>query len=615
MERRVLLAVFLSFIVLYAYQALLVPRPAPLEEVATADGVSAPAATSTLAPDTAVPSELSLDLPQEVGEAVTATLGEAQAREIVVDIGVVEAIFSNQGARLTSWRLRDHLDSNGDPLDLVPPPAFDSQPTPFMLRLDDPALSARVNQAVFRASGETNGRVDATTTPVELVFEYADSSGLTVRKTFGFEPDSYVMTFSAEVTNGGQVLNPAIEWGPGLSVAGATGGGGFFGVYDWPPEGIYFIDDGAERVAYGDIPEAPVYDGAFRFVGVNDHYFVAAALDTGPARVEYAPVSYPVETGEPLSLVAATFAFETAPDRARFFFGPKQFDLLQSIDGEFVRAIYFGIFAWLVVPLLGALNWIHGFVGNYGWSIVLLTILINLVIFPLRHKSVVSMRKMQTLQPRMKAIQERYKNLKVTDPARQKMNTEIMNLYREEGVNPASGCVPMLLTMPVLFAFYSLLSAAIELRNAPFTLWIQDLSLPDPYYVTPLLMGVTMFWQQKITPTTVDPTQQKVMMLMPLMFVGFMVLAPSGLVIYWFVSNLWMIGQQYFTNWLIGPPRTTRPPAERRLKKVGEGRAKGARVREKRSVTQERDRRARAAGGRGHRDQGDAGGHAHQPGR
>jgi YidC/Oxa1 family membrane protein insertase len=191
------------------------------------------------------------------------------------------------------------------------------------------------------------------------------------------------------------------------------------------------------------------------------------------------------------------------------------------------------------------------------------------------------MRRMQELQPQLKAIQDRYADLKVTDPARQKMNTEVMNLYREKGVNPASGCVPMLLTLPVLFAFYSLLQQSIELRGAPFMGWIHDLSQPDPYFVTPLLMGATMFWQQKITPSTADPTQQKIMMIMPLMLSVMFLWAPSGLVLYWFVSNLWAIGQQYFTNWLLGPMpvHAVRPPAERRVKNAGAGRTERAQKR------------------------------------
>ena len=252
-----------------------------------------------------------------------------------------------------------------------------------------------------------------------------------------------------------------------------------------------------------------------------------------------------------------------------FFYGPKDFDLLKSTDKELVRSINFGIFTFLAVPLLSALKWINQYIGNYGWSIILLTIGINLVLFPLRHKSVVSMRRMQEIQPQVKAIQDRYAKLKVTDPARQKMNTELMELYKARGVNPASGCVPMLLTMPVLFAFYALLSVAIELRGAPFGLWIHDLSRYDPLFITPVLMGITQFWQTRLTPTTGDPAQQRMMMFMPLMFMVFFVWAPSGLVIYWFVSNLWSIGQQYLTNQLIGPPpqHVLRPAAERRVKR------------------------------------------------
>jgi YidC/Oxa1 family membrane protein insertase len=201
------------------------------------------------------------------------------------------------------------------------------------------------------------------------------------------------------------------------------------------------------------------------------------------------------------------------------------------------------------------------------------------IMFPLRHKGVVSMRKMQEIQPEVKAIQDRYSKLKATDPAKQKMNQELMALYRERGVNPAGGCVPMLLTFPVLFAFYGLLSEAIELRGAPFILWIHDLAAPDPYYVTPILMGASQMLQQKMTPMTgADPVQQKMMLFMPIIFTFLFITSPSGLALYWFASNVLVIGQQLLTSKLIGPPdvRTPRPPAERRMKKVGEGKTEGA---------------------------------------
>jgi YidC/Oxa1 family membrane protein insertase len=237
------------------------------------------------------------------------------------------------------------------------------------------------------------------------------------------------------------------------------------------------------------------------------------------------------------------------------------------------------MFAVIVVPLLKSLKWVNSYVGNYGWAIIILTVIINIVIFPLRHKSVVSMRKMQEIQPEVKAIQDRYAKLKATDPAKQKMNQELMSLYKDRGVNPMSGCVPILLTFPLIFAFYALLSTAIELRGAPFIGWIHDLSAHDPFYITPILMGVSQLWQQWMMPSAgVDPAQQKMMMFMPIMFTFMFLWAPAGLAIYWLVSNVWQIGQQYLTNYMIGPPavRTVRPPAERRLKRVGGGKTEAA---------------------------------------
>jgi YidC/Oxa1 family membrane protein insertase len=234
--------------------------------------------------------------------------------------------------------------------------------------------------------------------------------------------------------------------------------------------------------------------------------------------------------------------------------GPKDLDVLRAVNPQLVRAIDFGIFSWLVVPLLQALKWINGYIGNYGWSIAVLTVIINVLMFPLRHRSMVSMRKMQAVQPEVKAIQARYAKYKVTDPERQKMNTEMMALYKEKGVNPVSGCVPMLFTMPVLYAVYAMLEAAIELRGAPWFGWIHDLSRHDPLYITPLLMGVSMLVQQKMMPSTADPMQQKMMLLMPVVFTVSFLWAPSGLVVYWLLSNVLAIGQQYVTNRMIGAP-------------------------------------------------------------
>jgi YidC/Oxa1 family membrane protein insertase len=339
-----------------------------------------------------------------------------------------------------------------------------------------------------------------------------------------------------------------------------------------PPQAIYQEASKPERVPAATLVNQPVREGTFQYAGVDDHYFLAAALPgKRRTRVEYHPRTVTSDAG-PRHIVDYRVRVAGGGDLT-FYYGPKEFDVLQAADPDLVRTIHFGIFGFLATPLLTSLKWVDSYVGNYGWSIILLTIIINLLMFPLRHKSAVSMRKMQVIQPQVKAIQDRYAKLKVTDPQRQKMNTEMMNLYREKGVNPASGCVPMVLTFPVLFAFYALLSVAIELRGAPWIGWIRDLSSYDPLYITPLLMGASQFWQTRLMPATGDPAQQRIMMFMPLMFLVFFLWAPSGLVIYWLVSNLWTIGQQYLTNRLLGgpPPTGSRPSAERKAKKI-EGR-------------------------------------------
>jgi len=351
-------------------------------------------------------------------------------------------------------------------------------------------------------------------------------------------------------------------------------------------EGLLSANGKVQRLGQKDISKQPTYEGDFAYAGVDDQYFLTAALFTGPSRLRYEPTSIPPPPGspeQPRELVSWSVepmvSGSSGLPPLKFFAGPKDFDVLASINRDFVRAIDFGYFAFLVVPLLRSLKWINGYVGNYGWSIVLLTVIINAIMFPLRHKSVVSMRKMQEIQPEVKAIQDRYAKLKTTDPARQKMNQELMALYKERGVNPASGCVPMLLTLPVLLAFYSLLQGAIELRGAPFFGWIHDLSAHDPLYITPVLMGASQVWQQRITPATgVDPVQQKTMMLMPVIFTFMFLWAPAGVAIYWLVSNIWGIGQQYLTNYLIGPPtvRTVRPPAQRQMKRAGGGKTEAA---------------------------------------
>jgi len=591
MEKRVLIAVLLSFLVLYVYQVL-VPSPPDQKPAQASKTATAPNASAPVPPNSApsVQGAAAASAPSPVAAAANAApaaANAAPARELVVDNAAVHAVFSTRGAVLKSWQLKKYHDERGQPLELIAGHAPADAPLPFTIAADDPALSSRLAAAGYTVSNESGSGEGASW---HAQFDYTDADGVHAKKIFAIDPAKpYVIVVTASLTKNGQAQPITLRWGPalgsGIVVKSRT--------YNPPPQPVFYKDGKVTRIAPAKIAQQPTTDGTFGFAGVDDHYFLTGTVaPAGAPRLEFAELDLPANgatfDGNPIDAyhyVSWSIRYPTAPGAQKFFAGPKDFDILKSVDGDLVRTIDFGMFAVIVVPLLQALKAINQYVGNYGWSLILLTVAINLAMFPLRQKSVTSMRKMQELQPEVKAIQDRYKNLKMSDPARAKMNTELMELYKARGVNPASGCVPMLLTLPVLFAFYSMLSVAIELRGAPFIGWVHDLSAHDPYFVWPVLMAITMFVQQKMTPTTADPVQAKMMLFMPVMM-GFMfLLAASGLVIYWTVSNAWGIGQQLITNRLIGAPaqRTLRPPAERQLKNVkpiGGGKTNQAKERE-----------------------------------
>jgi YidC/Oxa1 family membrane protein insertase len=587
MERRVLLAVFLSFLVLVIYQRLVEPPPLPVDQTvapaanpvgarpdgapigsgggaATSAGVQAPAVEARPAPVETLATE-----------TFEPTVFDSADRDIVVETEFVRAVFANRGAELISWQLKRYGNDSGGYVELIPPDVAPDQAWPFTLVVPgDPELTARLDRAVFRPSVDQLRLVNESGT---LVFEYEDSSGLRARKSFAFQSgpaQPYVVGFSASVTTTSGRVPLTIRWGPAL---GGVREETSRMVFQQLPAAVLYgraFEDGlledvdVYRAQPGDVAERGVYEGQFTFAGVDNHYFAAVALPgPGETRVDYRAVS---TVNSEHDLVAFDLTVDDGVAEIPMFIGPKDFDILAVVHPDLVRVIDFGWLSMLVVPLHRTLKWIYGFLGNYGWSIILLTVLINIVIFPLRHKSVVSMRKMQELQPEMKAIQARYADLKATDPGKQKMNQEVMELYRKHGANPASGCLPMLLTMPILFAFYRLLSMAIEIRGAPFMFWITDLSMHDPFYVTPVVMGASMVVQQRLQPSAADPTQQKIMMMMPVMFTFMFLWAPGGLVIYWLTSNVIGIGQTVITNRIAGPPRSrqVRPPAERQVKKA-----------------------------------------------
>jgi YidC/Oxa1 family membrane protein insertase len=573
MERRVLLAIFLAFLVLYTWQALFVkPVPKPVQGAATTSTEASGAVAGSAAPSSA---SAPLAPPKPATPLAAALVADTAERDVRVETRDVIAVFTNKGARLKSWRLKHYLNQEKQPQELIE--HLPSQPLPFTLRAGSETTDATLNDGLYTVSGAPATTADAS--PVDLRFEYRDSAGIHAVKEFHLDPASYIFTFRATVTDGDRTLSPTILWGPAIGDVTEVSR------YTKKSEGLLFQDGKPVRLAPKDVAKQSAYDGDFHYAGVDDNYFLTAALFTGAVRVGFAPVSVPPPAGSK-DAARDLMAFSVEPHQTdaplKFFAGPKDFDVLSEIDKDLARAIDFGMFTVIVVPLLRSLKWVNAYVGNYGWSIIILTFFINVILFPLRHKSVVSMRKMQEIQPEVKAIQERYSKLKATDPAKQKMNTEMMALYKEKGVNPASGCVPMLLTMPFIFAFYALLSTAIELRGAPFVFWIHDLSAHDPFFVTPILMGISQIWQQRLAPAAgMDPIQQKMTMLMPVFFTFLFLWYPSGVALYWLINNVFAIGQQYTTNYMIGPPKIRAvagggTATERRMKRVGGGKTDAA---------------------------------------
>lgn len=555
MERRVLIALLLSFVVLYGYQQFYPSKP-PAKAPTAAIQTAATGAASATAPDGTAAAGATV-------AAAPALVGESSARDITIETPHVSAVFTNRGARLKSWALKDYRDRNGDPLELVDASFGDAQPLPFSLSVSDAATTTALNTALWAVKQTRDASNE------QIVFEYKTEAGLSAVKEFNLNPGTYTVRLKTSVTENGQAVPATILWGPGLGDSDSQTTRSAV-----KPEALFSTAGSVSRLTAAKVTTTPSYDQGFDYAGVDDHYFAALALKPGRAKVVYEPLTVPppANSKDPArDRMAFSIQPAAADQELTFYAGPKDFATLRAIDPSFTSAINFGIFRIIVVPLLNSLNWIHGYVGNYGWAIFTLTVLINLIVFPLNHMSVVSMRKMQEIQPEAKAIQERYAKLKSTDPGKAKMNQELMALYKDNGVNPASGCIPILLTLPVFLAFYSLLTTAIELRGAPFVGWIHDLSLPDPYYVMPVLVGATQILQQWMTPQTgVDPAQQKMMMLMPLVLIFVFVSTPAGALIYWLVGNVWRIGQMQLTNYL-HPPKVhvVRPAAERRVKRVG----------------------------------------------
>jgi YidC/Oxa1 family membrane protein insertase len=526
MQKRLLLAAALSLAVLALWEVLV---PKPQKPTTNAAAAGAPAAAVTPGVSTAAPTSAALPA------ASTATLRQerlpapiaGRAEEVAtVENGVVRATFSNRGAVLKSLLLLRHTDDEKKPLDLIrqlPPPAEKPLAIDFP---GNPELTRRVGEALFA--------VERVSTRA-LRFSYADDT-VAVTKEVRFQ-DGYLFDVKVSVVGPPYVLLA----GTGLRNPSPDE---LASRYVMPATAVAATASGFERARSDKLEKQVQWPLAEHgFAGIEDNYFLEVLLPGSPASAVAFPVPLKDKDGKPAPTIGVGVT-GNGELSARAYFGPKDVESLEGLKLGLEKTVDFGWYGILARPLLWLLKRTYGWVGNFGIAILLVTLAIRILLFPLMHKSYSSMKKMQKLAPKMNAIRDKYKKAKSDAAQRQKMNEELMKLYQAEGYNPMSGCFPILLQLPILVAFYNVLSRSIELRHAPFVLWITDLSAVDRTYVLLILMTVTMYIQQAMTPTTVDPTQKKIFMAMPLVWGFFLKDMPSGLVLYWLFSNVLTILQQ-----------------------------------------------------------------------
>ena len=532
MEKRLLIAAFLSLGVLLLWEWLgpKAPRRAAVP--------SLPTPAATVRPTTTVPTAGVAAASAVSTAAPVEPIAGTQEGLTTLENGVARATFSNRGAVMTSLVLLRHFDDQKRPLELVhalPDPALKPLAVTFN---GNPDLTRVASNALFAADpgGGPSGRT--------VRFRYADDK-ISITKEIRFR-DGYLFDVRVTVT------------GPAYTVLAGTGLRNptlkeLESRYVMPPSAVALVGGKVEVVAAPKMKNEeswPLAENAF--VGVEDNYFIAVLVPRQPSTARIIPVTLPPGPGAPEASkgspnVSAGVSSSGTLD-LRAFFGPKDVEILESTGLGLERTVNFGWYGIVARPLLWLLKKAYSLTGNYGIAILLVTLLIRILLFPLMHKSYASMKKMQKLTPKMNAIRDRYKKAKTDAAQRQKMNQELMALYQAEGYNPMSGCFPVLLQLPILVAFYNVLSRAVELRHAPFMFWIRDLSAADGSYVLVILMIVSMYVQQAMTPSTVDPMQKKIFMAMPLLW-GFMLKnMPAGLVLYWLFSNVLAILQQMLIN-------------------------------------------------------------------
>jgi YidC/Oxa1 family membrane protein insertase len=535
MEKRILLAIVLSFLVLVLYQALFfkkkpLPETQPEETAKIEKSPQFETYRKESLPQAGVPQETQKKQEQSKVQTVS-----AQAEEnILIETSLYQAVWSNKGGVLKSWKLKKHADDEGEDLELVSRRSSELQIYGLSLRTEDPDFDNTINNALYKSSNLKLELKEGQRG--ELRFQYANVSGTKVEKVFTFQSGTYDFSLLINVWKNGQKIEPRLLWGPGFGNLSPLEQKKRFG----RESGLAVFASGkviheAEKKVK---PESNVFNFT-QWAAYENNYF-AALFITSPQ-------------------VASAAFLKEGPENTPYFFlslslpqkvyiGPKDIDTLTLFGHEAKRLINFGLFGFIAEILLRASKFFFKLIPNWGVTIIILTFVIKILFFPLTYSSMRSMAKIQEIQPKIKALRAKYKKAKQDIAQRRRMNEEIMALYKEYGVNPAGGCLPMLIQLPIFWGFFRLLVVSIEFRHSPFVLWIKDLSAQDPYYVTPILMGVTQYISQKMTPTSADPTQARMMLIMPVVMTFFFMSFQSGLVLYWLTTNVLQIGQQYIIN-------------------------------------------------------------------
>jgi YidC/Oxa1 family membrane protein insertase len=544
MERRLLLVFALTFLVIILFQPLLkkyYPQsPAPQTQPQTQ--AQPPALPATNAAE--------VERPKGIASFVASKQASTES-ETTVENDLYRVTFTNHGAQVRSWILKKFRDDKGAPLELVNRAAAEKYGYPLSLWTYDQNIRERLNSALYVASSS-----GAVTAPAEVTFEYA-AADVTVRKVFHFD-DTYVLQSQVYVTFQGNPLPAFPAWPAGFGDE-ITPAGYAASRID------YQINRDIKRLAIKSVSGGNTLGGPFNWAGVVDQYFAAVFIPDDPQSVVTVTlrnaIDIPKEPKSQETMKADVLGLAVGAPRGattgRFYVGPKQLHTLEAVSVPTITdappdlrgLVNFGFFGIIARPLFLWLQWTYKYVGNWGWAIVIQTLIINLALLPLRVSSMKSALKMQKIQPQMNAIKEKYKKYTMRDPRRQEMNTEIGALMKEQGVSPVGGCLPMLIQMPFLFAYYAMLGSALDLRQAPW-LWIKDLSSADPYLILPILIIITGLATQRMTPQAgMDPSQQKMLnVMMPVMFGFISYRLAAGLCLYWCEGSLIAIVQQAIMN-------------------------------------------------------------------